>query len=176
MRRKLKIFAIFLVALLTQESCGGGKGDSNFVGAALVYINAEPRTIDRGDRTRVTINIEQVHPNGILLKLKYPTGLGYVAKSARIGERLEQLKAINPAFNLSDEVHKFTVFTISRSALGEKNKGLLRLELTGLSRLDKGVVAVDADVNDPKINDEVEFDINDPQFEPEDLVEITVRG
>ena len=56
----------------------------------------------------------------------------------------------------------------------QANPAELTLELTGNSRLKDGSVEVDADVNDPGIPDDQEFDVNQPQFEAESDASIEV--
>lgn len=162
---------------------GGGGGDNSFSGAASVSVDLTPSKIDSGDETRVQIWVGDVHPNGIALKVRYPVGLTFVVNSAllTIGDKTSRIK---PRFDVvtSDKRSTYLVFFLpQRLFLPPKGDyqgeaGLVELRLRGLLRVRGGLVEVDADVNNTRIPDEVEFDINSPNFTPADQRSIEVVG
>jgi hypothetical protein len=158
--------------------CGGGGGeDSPFVGAALVNIDAVPRKTDPGKRVRITTRINEVHPDGIFLKIKFPEGFTYAQDTARFNYR-ESERRVQPQVNLtsSQEGVVYLIFNLPRPFFGEDNEATLTLELNAETEVQAGKVAVDVDVNDPTIADSVEFSIDNPEFDTLDDIEIEVRG
>jgi hypothetical protein len=165
----------FIIGAMT--GCGGGGSDEDFVGAAIVSITGTPSRIDTGDRTQIAVQIHDVHPNGISLKLRFPDGLRFVHGSGLLTVSGEGVEVI-PTVNTRDENERvYVVFYLPQSDFGDKgNKsGVLTLELEGTAAIREGKVEVDADVDDPHINNDVEFDINNPEFSAEDETGITVE-
>jgi hypothetical protein len=169
-----------LLALLvtTAIGCGGGGGGggSSFVGGALVNIDASPRETDPGKRVQVTVRINEAHPDGVYLKIRFPDGFAYAVQTAHF-KRNETDRAIDPAFNAvaSKEGSVYLVFNLPRSNFGEDNEGEVVFELNSESGVQSGKIEVDADVNDPTITDQAEFSVDDPEFDVQDDVEIKVR-
>jgi hypothetical protein len=162
---------------LTGSACGGGGGGSDaFVGAAIVNIDAVPRETDPGKRVQVTARINEVHPDGIFLKLRYPDGFSYATGTASFSAQDSERK-IPPQFNQTDEVEGTTylVFNLSRTLFTEENEGTLVLELNSESEARSGKIELDADVNDPTIADLQEFSVENPEFNEQDEVTITVK-
>lgn len=177
--RKFIFAAALSAALIPLTSCGGGgggggDGDEDFVGAALVAIATSPSEIDTGDRTRVTVEIAEVHENGIAVKIRFPTGLAYIPSSAFLQVQRSSLDA-TPTHNLPSGNNNFLVFFFSKGAFGD-NSGTLVLELEGLSSVTDGVVEVDADVDDPRVDNQAEFTVENAEFAAEDAADIAVEG
>lgn len=157
---------------------GGGSGDEiveDFFGAGTVRIVAAPRTLDTGDRTKVAIEINDVHPDGIILKVYYTEALGYVVDSSLLivdGDELD----IGPSFNgLDGDEGVFLVYFIPADDFGDDNKGTLSFELRAKSAVEDGEVSVDIDVDDPLISNDTEFDVNEPEYLAESETSITVQ-
>lgn len=170
-----KIVAVAaLAALVSGCGGGGGGGGDSFVGAALVSLSISPSEIDAGDRTRVSIEISEVHPDGISLKLKFPDGLRYVLGSSELLVDGDDLDA-TPTVNAEKEQDAYLVYYFPQERFGENLRGELTLELEGVNSVNDGEIEVDADVDDPAISNAIEFDIENPEFQAEDLAQIRVR-
>lgn len=158
-------------------SCGGGGGGSDFIGAAVVSVQTTPSTIDTGDRMLVTSELFEVHENGILLKYRFPSGLEYVLDSASlVVAGNDDETAIDPSVNSQEDGQTYVVFFLRASQFGDEGRGTVSLQLKGVDRVVSGTVEVDADVNDPLIDDGAEFEVADPEFEAEDSTGVAVEG
>ena len=164
-----------LIACFALIGCGGGSGGGDtFSGAALVAISSTPSQIDAGDRTKVTIDISQVHPDGIALKLRFPDGLRYVPNSSVVivgGNKSDS----GPAVNISKDGYVFLVYYFTKARFGEKSSGELQIELEGVTGISDGDIEVDADVDDPLIPNSAEFSVDNPEFQTQDASQIRVR-
>ena len=170
--------AILIVSACLASSCGGGGGgDGEYVGAARASLELQPSRIDPGDRTQVRIQIWDVHHNGILLKVRFPDALQYVANSSEMRINAVE-RRLQPGVVQSDGRDNFVVFFLEQDDFGldGRDKGTLILELEAVENLEGGEVEVDPDVNDPDIPDSAEFDINNPEFQAESSDDITVSG
>jgi len=169
----LLITLTFLVSALS--SCGGSSssGGSDFFGAGFVSISAQPNQIDTGNRTKITTFISDTHKDGVLLKFRMPLALFYVPGTARLRVDNNE-KTLTPDVNIETADEIFMVYFLEQKDFGMNNVGKLTFELRGNEILSKGRVEVDLDVNDKFIEDEVEFDPENPEFTATDWVEITV--
>lgn len=170
-----KLFiALFFISPLISCGGGGGGGENDFQGAARVFITASPTTIDTGDRMQVVIDISDIHPDGILLKIQFPRGLRYVQASSFF--KIDQFTGdASPIFNvLGQEENRFLVYSVKTSSFGERERGKLHLELQGISEVESGEIQVDPDVDNPLIANSEEFDPNNPDFSPEDGLGVRV--
>ena len=176
----MKIFPamlLFLVSLLMLAGCGGGGGDgSDFIGAAQARIEVNPQTIDTGDHIRVTVRISSVHQDGIALKIRFPSGLAYVPSTAFLTVDQHEIDE-SPEVDVTSETDSksYLVFYFTQAIFGEGETGELEIELEGVSEIADGRVEVDADVDDPLISNDTEFDIEAPEFLAEDEAKIEVR-
>jgi len=162
--------------VLTLIGCGGGGGgNDSFVGAAIATVDVSPNRIDTGDRTLVTIFAQSIHRDGILVKLRMPSGLEYVPGRGKLKVGRNEFN-FSPAVNRLDQDERlYLVYFVSPSMLGSEENFELRLELEGKARVINGRIEVDADVNDLTIPDEQEFDISNPEFTAEDWAPVVVR-
>ena len=152
---------------------GGGGGGGDFVGAADVWIGANPTSIDTGDRLQITLHLSNVVEDGIAVKLRYPVGLSYVPDSARLTVDGNDID-LNPQNNTPVEGVVYLVFYLSQAIFGENNRGELVVELEGIDTIRDGEISVDADVNDPAVDDALEFDPENPEFSGNDSVFVSV--
>lgn len=162
---------------------GGGGGDTTYSGAANVSIKASPSKIDTGSRTQVSIDISDVVESGIALKIRYPTGLKYVASSAflYVGEKeIDLTPTINTDVTKDDET--YLVFYMPQAQFKrsgqdyEGDQATMRLQLEGREAVQDGKIEVDPDVDDPAEDNASEFDVDTPEFEAEDSTSIEVVG
>ena len=180
MKSNVFVFCL-IVTLIPLGGCGGNGGGSDFIGAAEVGINTSPPRIDTGDRTETAISISHVDDDGIILKVRYPSGLVYVLSSSFItldGKKDRQELAPLKVEKIGDE--SYAVYFLPQILFQGADKeysgqgGTLTFQLEGVSRVTQGAIAVDADVDDPLIKNEEEFNINKPEFAAEDETFISV--
>jgi hypothetical protein len=167
--------AILAGLLLTSGCGGGGGGGEDFIGAATVSLSASPRTIDTGDRTEIRCDVRNVADTGIILKFRFPVGLEYVPESASITEDGVRT-LISPQFLELDEDEDFffLVFFLRVRDFARDGSGRVEFQLAGKEETDVSIIEVDADIDDPLIDNASEFDREDPQFAPESAASITV--
>jgi hypothetical protein len=170
----LSVCMLCLIVGLT--ACGGGGSDDEFIGAAVINVSISPSNIDTGDRARLKITISDVHSNGIALKILFPDGLEYVDDSAELTVD-DDSNPIDPAINMLSSDGVYLVFYLPQTLFGEEglSDGELDLELEGTSEVRNGEIEVDADVDDPTVDNADEFDVDDPEFLSEDSTEIEVE-
>ena len=164
--------------------CGGGGGDSSsdFSGAANVSMSVQPSTLDSGDRALVSVEVSDVHPNGIALKFRYPSGLTYVPKSGSlfVDEKKATLKPAIIAIS-SDGESTYLVYYLPQKLFRRAGQqyagdpGTVEFQLVGKSAVHDGLIEVDADVDDPTVSNTTEFNISKPEFLAEDQQGITVQ-
>lgn len=165
--------ALIAAPLLSGCGGGGGGGGDDFIGAAQLSMTASPRRIDTGDRTEVRIDISRLHPNGIALKIRFPAGLDYVTSSSVLEVDDTDID-VTPSINQEKASDVYLVYYISPEQIEEEATGVLLFELEGKKELKEGSIEVDADVDDPEIDNATEFDIDKPQFGAEQEVTIEV--
>ena len=174
-RQYFIISSLICISMIISNCGGGGGGGSEFVGAAIVELQASPTIIDTGDRMLVKARISDVNDNGIALKLRFPTGLSYVSSSSSLISEDRSLD-ISPTENRTEGNFKFLVFYIPQSDFGENGRGVVEFLLEGAARVIEGELQVDADVDNPQISNESEFDPKNPEFVAEDFIAVTVEG
>lgn len=173
MHKLITPLALFCCLCLFGCDSGGNDEGSGFVGAAIVRISTSPSTIDTGDRTEVKVDITDVNPNGIILKIRYPEDLSYVLDSAELTIGDDET-SLTPALSQSDGDRKYLVFFLPQDSFGKDEAGIVTVQLEAGSDISDERVEVDADVDDPLINNDVEFNIDEPEFAAEDEAAISV--
>lgn len=182
------VFGCAMAALFAVCGCGSDSNDNNssldnsnseeFYGAGQIDLSAEPQTIDTGDRLRVYVRIENAHPDGIILKLQYPAAFKYVQSSAKLQTNRGQTE-VGPSFDdpedSTPEAARFLVFFLAAEDFDKTNSGVLTFELQAIRSLTEGEIGVDADVDDPAVENPGEFDIGNPQYQPEASVTVSVK-
>ena len=164
----------YFFILITSSSCGGGGGGNSYIGAAIVNVDTQPTKIDPGNRTFVKIGISDIHPNGILLKIRFPVGLKYATQTASLNVDGKK-SVVNPIYNLkSSDEFIYLVFVFSQEIFGKSNLGTLNLQLEGVSEIKDGKIEVDPDVDDPTIPNNMEFTVANPTFSSEAETKIKV--
>jgi len=175
MNKKLIIFSTLFFSVFFIISCGGdNSNDNKFIGAAIVSVETSPKKFDTGDRTKVKVQISDLHPNGISLKINIPSNLEYVNGTGVIKIK-DQSFPLSPQSIVNSNQGLFLVFYMNNSIF-DNHTGELFFELEAINPLEYGLIAVDADVDDPAIDNSVEFSSLNPEFIAEDSVEIEVIG
>jgi len=160
---------------------GGGSSDSDYSGSADASVYTTPSRIDSGDRTEVSIDISNVNPNGIALKIKYPSGLQYVPSSAVLLVDEKEVK-LQPTVNVSasNEPAVYLVFYLKQRQFRPTGQeytgqtGTVVFQLVGMGPVDGGEIEVDPDVDDRAVDNAVEFNVSQPHFVAESSAGITV--
>lgn len=168
---------VCLGLLLVLSSCGGGGGggSDDQVYPATIAIDTDPGTIDSGDITFTHIDIYDVAPGGVVLKIKFPIALTYQTGSSIVevdGVRYDT----SPDFHESNTTDTYLVYIYRREDFGDSNYARLTIQLKGRDATTDatGKIQVDADFNDPLVSTADKFSITDPQFDADDEVSITI--
>lgn len=177
---KKLLSSLLLVALISPviHSCGGGGGGgSDETLAADVSITAAPGTIDPGDRSLITVGAWNVHPDGILLEVRFPVGLTYRTDSAEF-EIDGQKTSIRPAINEADATNVYLIFAFDQSDFGSdgKKEGKVTFEIQAAKAGIDGLVEVDPVIREPGVPVSQQFDIANPLFGAKDEDNIVVTG
>lgn len=175
------IVAGLLVALTACGGGGGGGGGDPFYGAANVNVRTTPSRIDSGDRTQVSMELSEVHENGIAVKIRFPAALRYVPASSFLNVGSKEID-VTPTVIQTDQSEDVTyvVFYLTQSQFKRSSgeyrgeSGTLLIQLEGRREVIEGEVEVDPDVDDPAEDNAVEFDINSPEFAAEGSARIEV--
>lgn len=182
---RASLLSIFLATSLAVPlvGCGGGGGDdsTDFSGAATVSMSLTPSQLDSGDRALVSVDVGDVHPNGIALKFRYPDGLSYVPKSSVLIVDGDDIK-ISPRVNVAstDGGSTYLVYYLPQKLFRRAKEiysgepGTVQFQLVGKSAVTDGLVEVDADVDDANVDDNIEFNVATPEFLAEDQQTISV--
>jgi len=140
-----------------------------------VFLNVAPTVIDTGDIMKVTVDIQSVDPLGAALKVRFPVGLLYVPESSILeagGMKFE----IAPQKNVSDSDNVYLIFYITNLSFGGNPAGQLSFKLLGDDEVSEGEVGVDTDLDDPRVENAEEFDVEDPDFTAQDSVSVRVNN
>jgi len=159
-------------------SCGGGGGSGgNEPADAAAYINlvAQPTALDAGDKINVTVYIQEVNKDGIVLKIRVPSSVLYFNDSGYLTVNGNE-QNIDPEFYQSANNLNYLVYILSRDQFGTSNEGELRVQFQATAAVAAGTVAVDVDFDDPSIPSAQEFDVANPQFSAVDSVDIVVTN
>ncbi len=174
MLNKHFISGVITILIPCLISCGGGGGGEDFIGAAEVAIDANPSEIDLGDHSKVTVHINDVHPNGIMLKIRFVNGINYLNNTANLEVDGNDID-VGPTVNKISGNLRYVVFFFAKNLFGD-NSGKLTFEVEGATTVVDGEAEVDADVDNPNVKNNVEFDIDNPEFEVEDSTDLSVNG
>jgi hypothetical protein len=170
--------SLLMVLVVSLAACmgGGGGGGSDFVGAAIVNIDTTPNRIDPGDRSATRVLLNEVHENGILLKIRFPKGIKYVENSAKFrSDVVEEEEEIDAIFNDdSEDGFVYVVFCLPSSKFGDDRQGELNLELVGVSAVSDGRLGADPDVRESRSGSTCTFKIKNPEYNAEDDIKIEV--
>ena len=160
-------------------SCGGGGGgsDGGYQPAAELDLSVVPNEIDPGDRSFVTMHVWDVREEGLLLALRYPYGVVYVADSGRF-ERDGKAYTLTPVLETSDGTYVYLLFLFNQSDFGANGQetATVSFELEARNGGIKGAVEVDPKIRVPGATINQQFDIANPLFGAKESVEFKVSG
>ena len=168
-----------IVLLSILVSCGGGGGgsDPSSPSTQPAYVNLEvnPTSIDTGNRFIVFAYVQEINPDGIFLKIRTPISVLYISNSGTL-EVNGQVSEIHPDFYQSDGTYNYLVYKLDSSMVPSGYEGKVTVQYEADAAVSSGLIAIDADFNDPKIPDALEFDVKNPEFTPLKSVSVTVLG
>lgn len=174
----MKSFLGILLFVPLLVGCGGGGGGSDRIPfAAFVNLQVSPENIDTGNRMLVRVDIQEVHPDGVIIKVRYPRGLDYFRGTSLLragGKVIDVDPTVNSRSRVTDEELDYLVFFFPRSLFDLNGLGTLLFELSAISAVETGLIEIDADINNRQVDDDNEFDLKNPDFSPDDTVDITV--
>jgi hypothetical protein len=169
-----KVVLCLLTSSLLASSCGGGGGGESDLGPAIPQIRASPLRLDSGNDTRVSVDLNSISSDDILVKFRFPRGLRYVRNSARIFAG-KSSKSIAPSVLALDfEQGGIMAFRVSRALRNEEQYARIEFRFRGVERVEKGTIEVDVDLNDPTLSDAIEFSFAQPRFTAESETQIEV--
>jgi len=165
-----------VVASFVIAACGGD-GDSPFrSGTAYVSVEADPENIDVGDKTFVRVRIDDIKEEKFFLKVRFPPGLKYLERTSYI-EIDGRDESRNPDKNFvgAEDGRNYIVYFLSKEELGDERDTTISFDLVGRGRVSSGKIEVDADLDDPSINNNEEVTAESPLFGAEAEAFIQVR-
>lgn len=172
MKKTLK--ASLLAVVFALASCGGGGGGSpDYTGAGNVTLRVSQSPIDTGDRTQITVFFDELHPDGVVLKMRYPSGLEYIANSSSWKLNGKTYTA-TPNYEVAGDIAQtmYVVYELNREMLGNINSGELSFELRGIEQTSSNsVMEVDMDVYESGMV----FTTDAPEFSTEDSAGLVVK-
>lgn len=157
-------FLLAIVFFLT--CCGGGGGGGAPEGSpSAVSISLNPDRIDSGDRLTVRVQLTDIRAsevNGIVIKLRYPTGLDVIESSSLTSVSGDESVPIDPE-GFRGDPNDFLLFFLDTARVDLNNRqAWIEFDLEGTEAIENGRVGVDVDAADA--DNRESFDINDPRF------------
>lgn len=171
------LLILFMTCIL--PACGGGGGGGSSLEAelkgALVSIEATPKKLLIGDRTLVTVAIREVHENGVIVKLRFPSNVRYVENTSflKVGRESVDVSPLEGPKKSGESI--YIAYYFSLDSFNKDRQGILELQLRGTTAASPVDVEVDSDSHDPTKDPAEEFRIKQPFFGAEDLVRIEVK-
>jgi hypothetical protein len=170
---KTIVSSLSVLASLALFGCGGGGGGPDYTGAGNVTLRVSQSEIDTGDRTKITVTYNELHPDGVVIKMRYDAGLEYIPDTSlwRInGKNLDATPASEVTGDVAESI--FLIYNLGRDVLGKNNSGELIFELRGIEETAKNSeIEVDMDV----LEEDTVFSAENPEFSPEDSVPLMVK-
>jgi hypothetical protein len=177
----LKSMAVLILASVwvSLTGCGGGGGGSdeseNDQGPATVKLAVDPKKFDSGDHTEVIVTLRSFKETAVALKVRFPVALSYVQESGIIivDDVAEERK---PNVKKADTEFGYAVFYISTTKLGIDLDDTVEIvfELVGNESVEAGKIEIDVDIDDPKVENNEEFVVATPKFDPQAEADIVV--
>jgi hypothetical protein len=168
--------AAIISMVLGLTTCSGGGNNSDYFVAAWLDLSCYPQDIYVGERTIVTAYIEDVNPQGVVVKFRYPDSLSYVPESAFLDVEGEIIN-VGPMVNAHDkkDSYIYLVYVFSQDTFGKHLNGKLFFHLLA-EKVDKEArVEAAATMRDTNLPDTEQFDIRDPQFGTDTAVTVEIK-
>jgi hypothetical protein len=139
-------------------------------------LEVEKNYMDSGDLTNVRVEVFDINPNGVILKLRYPKVLRYVKDSAVFYKGEDKERLVMPNTEAKDENDRYLVFFFSRRSANGDSYISVDFKLKALAADLEAFVEADLDNNDPTIFDRDEFEIATPRFSAQQRWEVDISG
>lgn len=172
---------VIALALISIMGCGGsGGGTVTEKSPGSVGIDAAPRQVDTGDRIAVTVFLEDIHPDGIILKIRMPEQFQLATGSTQLTLGEDMYDNITPmesgkGRNSDDANLRYLVYSLPSLLFANHHRGTFIFTIRADSALKKGRVEVDIDTNDKAIPDRQEFSLTTPHFTSMDSIEVSAK-
>ena len=168
-----------LSAAVLLGSCGGGGGGGsssspNYAGS--LSFSVEKSSLDPGDKTRVSIEVDDLNAAGAILKVHYPTALRYVNSSARLFVGQDEETGFPPYDEATLDGQRYLVFFLYPSAAIDDSYISLQFDLKAVRSNPDAYIEVDLDNNDLQIPDSREFSPSDPRFSALEKWDVEIKG
>ncbi len=160
-------------------ACGGGGGgggprSSNEPGDISLWL--EKGAVDSGDLCRARVEVYNPNPDGIILKIRFPTTIRYSKNSAVLFPNEQDERPILPSFESVYEGFRYLVFFLSEEQIRYGDYSAIELNLKASQADPDALVSVDIDNNDLNIPDNREFNDKHPRFYSVEELELEIRG
>ncbi len=169
----------FIILGLSLTGCGvggGGGGGKDPLQAALVTIDADPAAIKIGDRTLVTVEMQNIDSNGVFLKLRYSKDLAYIVDTAFL-EVADESVDVGPVEGpVENPNYTYLTFYFPSESFGDEDYGKLTFQLRATAVNDQAEAQVDVDLLDPGADPRDAFDEKAPLFGAEDSTEVEINS
>jgi hypothetical protein len=160
-------------------SCGGGGGGSDpnepATEPAFTNLVVQPTALDAGDKINITIYLQEINKDGIVVKIRVPSSVLYFNDTGFLNVDGNQ-QNIDPEFYQSANNFNYLVYVLSRDQFGESNEGTVTVQFQASAAVAAGAVAVDVDFKDTSLSNAEQFDIDNPRFSAQDTVDIVVTN
>jgi hypothetical protein len=169
-RIQLLSVVIFLSTLCL--ACGGGGGDGT-IEPAQVSIQVTPDVLDSGERTRIRLKLYDFSDTKVIVKVRFPAGLDFVADSAAYFVDNQDVE-IDPGAEAAGDDQDYLVFFVNTEELNNPDNLELLFQLRGVDDVLPSEIEVDIDLDDEAIANDVEFTVETPQFDIQESAYIQV--
>ena len=172
------VLGLVLVAVVSCGGSGGGSDAEKSPGS--VGLDASPRMVDTGDRLAVTVFLEDIHPDGVILKVRMPEQFQLVTGSTTITLGDDVYNSVTPmesgkGRNSEDANLRYQVYSLPSSIFATQKRGTLVFLARAEAALKKGRIEVDIDTNDKALPDRQEFSLTEPYFTTMDSIEVSAK-
>lgn len=151
-------------------SGGGGDGTGSFESISQISIGVSPRTIDSGENFFVSALVDDVFPDGIFIKFRYPSSMGYVTTKTRIKFDDNNWKPYTLKVNeLTADESRYLVFQLFPEDILGVTTLMLEFRVEGTLATDDAEIEADVDVQFGSA-----FDVSNPEFTASDSVKVKV--
>jgi len=124
--------------------------------------------------------LEDIHPDGIILKIRMPDQFQLAIGSTRLTLGDEVYDEITPmesgkGRNSDDANLRYLVYSLPNLLFANHHRGTFVFTIRADAALKKGRIEVDIDTNDNAIPDRQEFSLTTPHFTSMDSIEVSAK-
>ena len=168
--------SILCTLLFILSACGGGGGGGGgnepLVGAEA-DLKVSAREIFVGDRVRIRVRVRDVHPDGLLLQIRFPaSALRYVPDTSFLKIDGEAVN-ISPATNRVVDQDLYLIYVFPYETFRDDD-GDIEFELRGVGGKAIARIEVDPNIRNPNRPDSEQFNAENVRFATDLFDEIRV--